>query len=440
MNSDSVFGKKGFVPTPSMKLIKGVEGATCLCYQLRIHGKLHFVKKIKPEFENEARMRAAFLKENELGYSLSHPNLPKYVFLDGFLSPEEYVVTEWIDGQSLDSFLKNNRDYFKNKDNLLRFIREMSETLDYLHNYGVVHGDLKPSNIMIAANTNNAKVLDLGFAKTDAHTLTVGFSSSYASPEIIRGRESNTASDYYSLGKILEFIEIKIGKKLPSEISNLKKDLLSEDPRKRPVGLSLVNRYFQSHKRIIVLVSSLLYLILVSIYIYFSIERDDTNKIQEESLVIEQGEKSLLPVEPEDVSENNVPVKIVEEPIKEKLNIPTQKDTIIQEIEYEYSLIREVDRMIKSYYVPVLTSIDSLNNIGDFSSESMKNISDRHLAATLTIFNSSHYEKLFPRIPGERLVFMVNSRIKIYSDSVYMPLYMKYAQDVIDHHKTPSLD
>ena len=203
MNKDSGFDDKEFIATPYLKLIEDKEGATCLCYQMRLHGKLHFVKKIKPEFENDARMRAAFRKENEIGYSLSHPNLPKYVFLDGFLSPEEYVVTEWIEGQPLDSFLKNNPDYFKNKDNLLRFIREISETLDYLHNHGVVHGDLKPSNIMIAANTNNAKVLDLGFAKTDAHTLTGGFSSMYASPEIISGSESNPASDYYTLGKIL---------------------------------------------------------------------------------------------------------------------------------------------------------------------------------------------------------------------------------------------
>ena len=96
--------------------------------------------------------------------------------------------------------------------------------------------------------------------------------------------------------------------------------------------------------------------------------------------------------------------------------------------------------MIKFYYDPILKSIDSLYKIGDFSSESLKKISDRHLEATLTIFKSSHYEKMFPEIPGERLVFMVNSRIKNYGDSVYYPIYMKYHQDFIDHHQIPSED
>ena len=440
MGFDSGFDNKSFSQLPKMKLIGNCNGGTCNCYQMRIHGKLHFVKEIKKEFLFNVRMRAAFRKENEIGYSLSHPNLPKYIFLDGFLSPEEYVVTEWIEGQPLENFLNNKPDYFKNKENLIRFIRELSETLDYLHSQGVVHGDLKPSNIMITVNTNNVKVLDLGFAKTDAHTLTGGFSSMYAAPEIINGSESNPASDYYSLGKLLEFIETETAKKLPARISNLKEDLLSEEPGKRPVGLSLVNRYFHSHKRIILPVLCLFALIFVTIFLYLAFTTEDSEKAKEESLIEEQGEKSLSPVEQEEVSENNVPIEIVEEPVKEKLNIPNQKNTIIQEAEYEESLIKEVDRMINFYYVPILTSIDSLYKIGDFSSETSKKISDRHLKATLTIFKSRHYEKMFPSIPGERLVFLVNTRIENFGDSVYYPIYMKYIQDVIDNYKIPSLD
>lgn len=437
MDKDSGFDSKEFTATPYLKLIKDKEGATCICYQMRLHGKLHFVKKIRPEFENNARMRAAFRKENEIGFSLSHPNLPRYVFMEGIFSPEEYVVTEWIEGQSLDVFLENNKDYFKNKVNLLRFIREISETLDYLHSNRVVHGDLKPTNIMLTGNANNVKVLDLGFAKTDAHKLTGGFSPMYSAPEIINGQESQPASDYYSLGKILEFIETETGQKLPSHINRLKKDLLSEIKEKRPVGLSLVNRYFSSNKRIILLLSCLFSLIFISIYLYLALKTKDTENEQEKSIIVDQGVETLATVNRDEDTENRTHINTSEKTAQEKAYFTKEKDTIIQKAEYEDSLIQEVNRMIKFYYDPILKSIDSLYKIGDFSSESLKKISDRHLEATLTIFKSSHYEKMFPEIPGERLVFMVNSRIKNYGDSVYFPIYMKYNQDVIDHHKIP---
>lgn len=440
MKGDSGFDDKEFMASPYLKLIDDKEGGTCLCYQIRIHGKLHFVKKIRPEFEKDARMRAAFRKENEIGFSLSHPNLPRYVFLGGFLSPEEYVVTEWIEGQSLDLFLENNKNYFKNKDNLLRFIREISETLDYLHNNGVVHGDLKPSNIMLTVNSNNVRILDLGFAKTDSHILTGGFSPMYAAPEIINGSESQPASDYYSLGKILEFIETNTGQKLPSQIKRLKKDLLSEIKEQRPVGLTLVNRYFHSNRVIILLISCVFSLIFFSLFLYWTSEKEVTEKAQEKGLIVDQGGEMLASEEKDEDAENTTPVKIREKSIEEKANFHKEKDTTFKKAEYEDSLIKEVDRMINFYYSPILASIDSLYKIGNFSSESSKKISDRHLEATLTIFKSSHYENMFPEIPGERLVFLVNTHIKNYGDSVYYPIYMKYIQDVIDHYKIPSLD
>ena len=82
MNRDSRFDDKEFTSIPYLKLIEDKEGATSLCYQMRLYGKLHFVKKIRPEYENDARMRAAFRKENEIGYSLSEMVIQKYNFFE----------------------------------------------------------------------------------------------------------------------------------------------------------------------------------------------------------------------------------------------------------------------------------------------------------------------------------------------------------------------
>lgn len=229
MNEDSGFDNKEFTTTPYLKLIEDKKGATSLCYQMRLYGKLLFVKKIRPEFENDARMRAAFRKENEIGFSLSHPNISRYVFMEGIFSPEEYVVNEWIEGESLDKFIEKNPRFFSVRKNLERFIFQLTDAVDYLHHNGIIHGDLKPSNIMLSRDGERAILLDLGYSISDAHTLTGGYTYDFAAPELIRGETATEAADYYSLGKIIEFIAEHTEGKLPKEILGLKKALTHSD-------------------------------------------------------------------------------------------------------------------------------------------------------------------------------------------------------------------
>lgn len=214
MESDSIFDRKQPKEAPELKMERIGSGGTCDFFKLRIHGKLHFVKEIKEEYKSDPRMRNAFIKENEIGYRLNHPGLVTYVYVDGILNPAEYVVTEWVDGHTLHKFLENHPDYFHRKDNLDKFIRELSEVLTYLHINGVIHGDIKPANIMLSLRGSHVKLLDLGFASTDSHTLTSGFTPEFAAPERENSGPSES-SDYYSLGKLLDYIEESNGKKLP---------------------------------------------------------------------------------------------------------------------------------------------------------------------------------------------------------------------------------
>lgn len=187
--------------------LEATSGGTCNAYMARLLGKKVFVKEIKPEFADDVRMLMAFRKESEIGFRLDHYHLPKYIYAEGILPSEKYIVQEFIDGLPLSDFIKENNAYFRNKQNLKRFVRELTDVIDYLHQNGIVHLDLKPENIIITRVGQTLKLVDLGFCASDFYDDTRGFTRSELAPEGLsepgnRGKES----DYYGIGKILRYI------------------------------------------------------------------------------------------------------------------------------------------------------------------------------------------------------------------------------------------
>jgi serine/threonine-protein kinase len=98
-------------------------------------------------------------------------------------------------------------------------IRDCLGGLGALHRSGIVHGDIKPSNIMLK-RIGNAKVVDIGSAfLLNSRPLTRPFTAAYAAPEILEGKEATPRSDIASLGYVL--IEMLSGRKLFSMNSEL---------------------------------------------------------------------------------------------------------------------------------------------------------------------------------------------------------------------------
>jgi serine/threonine-protein kinase len=97
-------------------------------------------------------------------------------------------------------------------------IRDCLGALAALHREGIVHGDIKPSNIMLK-RTGNAKVVDIGSAfEIENRPPMRPFTLSYAAPEVLEGKEITPRSDIASLGYVL--IEMLSGQKLFSGHSN----------------------------------------------------------------------------------------------------------------------------------------------------------------------------------------------------------------------------
>lgn len=179
-----------------------VRGGTCDCYKVKLYGKWHFLKQLKPEFNTNPRYVAALRKEFETGYNLDHPNLVRYI-----ASGDDYLLTEFVDGVTLKEFADRNPDFFNNKTNANRLIGELLDVLEYLHSHQIVHLDLKPDNIIITRVGNELKLTDLGFCYTDTFTDTTGCTNHFAAPEQLNSKgEVDERTDIYAVGKILEIL------------------------------------------------------------------------------------------------------------------------------------------------------------------------------------------------------------------------------------------
>lgn len=177
------------------------QGATCDTYCVKLYGKLHFLKRLKPEYANDIRYQEAFRKEFETGYRLEHPNLVRYISLT-----DDGILMEYIDGETLTQALSNHPDYFKDKNHTDKFLRQLLDAVGYLHSHQVLHLDLKPDNILLTRINNDVKLIDLGCSYTDTFTDTQGRTNRYAAPEQLAGEKPDVCTDIYAIGKILELL------------------------------------------------------------------------------------------------------------------------------------------------------------------------------------------------------------------------------------------
>ena len=178
-----------------------VSGFICEAYRVKIYGKLHFLKKLKKEHEDNILFREALRKEFEIGFRLEHPNIVRYVSFH-----DDEILMEYVDGEDLLAFLKNHPTYFEDAEHFDKFVGQLLSALQYLHANQVLHLDLKPENIMLTRIGCDVKVVDLGCCYSDTFVDSTGYTTQYAAPEQLAGRKVDVRTDIYAVGKILELL------------------------------------------------------------------------------------------------------------------------------------------------------------------------------------------------------------------------------------------
>lgn len=175
-------------------------GSTCEVYETTLQRRRVFVKRLKPEFRNNPQYRAAFDKEFDLGVSLTHPSLPRYVALH-----DDYIVMDYVEGETLAELLKRGDVRLRNRKWVRGVLRQLVDVIDYLHHSNVVHCDVKADNVIVSPYADRPVTLvDLDKAYTSWLDGTPGNPHNYGCDDCADG-----VIDFRGLGKIAE----KLGEK-----------------------------------------------------------------------------------------------------------------------------------------------------------------------------------------------------------------------------------
>ena len=180
-------------------------GGTCDCYRLVKDNRVYCVKRPKKDMRSSEAYMSLFRKEFELGIELEHPNIVRYFAYD---EDEQgpFIRMDYIDGDSLEAFVAQHPDYFKEKEHRIHFCEELFSALSYLHDKKMLHLDLKPSNILITSKGHHVKLIDLGFGWSESFLHDLGFTRDYCAPEQLTAKTElfSPATDIYAIGKILQ--------------------------------------------------------------------------------------------------------------------------------------------------------------------------------------------------------------------------------------------
>lgn len=177
-----------------------VAGSTCDVYECTIQRRRVFIKRLKAEYDNNPVYRAAFSKEFDLGVSLSHPSLPRYVGFGG-----NYIVMDFVEGDTLADLIKRGDTRLANKRFVKKLLYELIDVAEYLHYRNIVHCDIKADNIIISPYSDRpATLIDLDKAYSPWLDSTHGNTGKYGCDEC-----SDGLIDFKCIG----FIAAKLGMK-----------------------------------------------------------------------------------------------------------------------------------------------------------------------------------------------------------------------------------
>ncbi|MEW2254301.1 serine/threonine-protein kinase [Streptomyces sp. NPDC047869] len=156
------------------------------------------IKVLRPDRRGEAGLGERLLREGRWLREFSHPHLVRGY--ETFESPEPLVVLETLTGETLSHLVRRLRHRASAADVALLGV-QLCSAVHYLHRRGLLHLDLKPSNVVV--DRGFAKVLDLSVARPPGPAPAGVGTLRYLAPEQARGGPLTTAADVWGIGVTL---------------------------------------------------------------------------------------------------------------------------------------------------------------------------------------------------------------------------------------------
>jgi eukaryotic-like serine/threonine-protein kinase len=180
------------------------------------------VKTPRPDRLDRPRARARLLREGRLLVRLTHPHVVRaYEVHDG---ARPVIVMETLRGETLEHLVARVHRGFGARE-LANLGAHLASALRHLHAAGVLHLDLKPSNVV--AEHGRAKLIDLSHARRPGRIAAGNGTWCYMAPEQVRGGEIGAAADVWGLGIVL----YAAAALRPNPLADLADELDVDDPQ-----------------------------------------------------------------------------------------------------------------------------------------------------------------------------------------------------------------